>query len=72
MWRGAGEAGVAVRFRERLWDADPSVPGGLLRAASPPLRHNSHPPAAGGQNNRWVSELGFWECPACTNEPDVV
>lgn len=35
VWRGAGKPGVAARFRERLWDVDPSAPGGLVRAASP-------------------------------------
>lgn len=61
VWRGAGDPGVAVRFRERLRDADPAAPGGLGSAASPhpPLRHDSHPPAAAGQDNFWVSELVF-------------
>lgn len=61
VWRGAGKPGVAVRFRERLWDADPAAPGGLGSAAfpHPPLRHNCHPPADAGQDNFWVSRLVF-------------
>lgn len=36
VWRGVGKPGVAVRLRERLWDADAAAPGGLVSAVFPP------------------------------------